>query len=291
MGSIYDELSNKYSYDSKTMNALKRILPALIKYYGREYEPIINEAVLNTKIETCSSYDTLSSMLGEYNYNKIDYQNAYYSVPTIIYNEEFNRFEISDIKRFIVIENKYNLDSPKGIEVLTSALVSLAKSYIGEYEIYENELIKTEGFRKEIYKIIYDKVNLVTEFLDEEALGLQKSLNIFDTERIVSDILKTEYKIYDYSFLQIIGSLLKDKFGYSYEIKEEELLHKRDFSKRKGFYELCISSDKCLYLEDEMLEETISKENKEKLKKELKRHMQEDVSKALVDIRKDNIRS
>lgn len=291
MGSIYDELSNKYSYDSKTMNALKRILPALIKYYGREYEPIINEAVLNTKIETCSSYDTLSSMLGEYNYNKIDYQNAYYSVPTIIYNEEFNRFEISDIKRFIVIENKYNLDSPKGIEVLTSALVSLVKSYIGEYEIYENELIKTEGFRKEIYKIIYDKVNLVTEFLDEEALGLQKSLNIFDTERIVSDVLKTEYRIYDYSFLQIIGSLLKDKFGYSYEIKEEELLHKRDFSKRKGFYELCISSDKCLYLEDEMLEETISKENKEKLKKELKRHMQEDVSKALVDIRKDNIRS
>ena len=291
MGSIYDELSNKYSYDSKTMNALKRILPALIKYYGREYEPIINEAVLNTKIETCSSYDTLSSMLGEYNYNKVDYQNAYYSVPTIIYNEEFNRFEISDIKRLIVIENKYNLDSPKGIEVLTSALVSLVKSYIGEYEIYENELIKTEGFRKEIYKIIYDKVNLVTEFLDEEALGLQKSLNIFDTERIVSDVLKTEYRIYDYSFLQIIGSLLKDKFGYSYEIKEEELLHKRDFSKRKGFYELCISSDKCLYLEDEMLEETISKENKEKLKKELKRHMQEDVSKALVDIRKDNIRS
>lgn len=288
MQSIYDDLIKKYNYDSKTIKALKRIIPALISYYGREYEDLINNAVLSTKIEICSSYDTVSSILGKYNYNKIDYQNTYYSVPTIIYNENLNRFEISNINRFIILENKYNLDSPKGIEVLTSSFVSLIKSYVDEYTIEGNILIKTEGLRKEKYKIIYDRINLETEFLEEENLGLQKSLNMFDTSRITSNIVKDDYKIHEYSFLQIIGTILKEKFGYSFEIKEEELLHKPIFTKRKDFDNLSFSSDKCLFLEDEMLEEISSKEKKETLKNKLKRHMQTDVSSALIDIRKND---
>ena len=131
MGSIYDELTNKYSYDSKTIKALKKVLPAIIKYYGREYESFINEALLNTKIERCSSYDTLLSMLGDYNYNQVDYQNPYYSVPTIVYNEDFNRFEISDIKKLTIVSPKTgtsnkNKNNKTSTKVIPIALILLS---------------------------------------------------------------------------------------------------------------------------------------------------------------------
>ena len=48
MQNYIEQLKIKYDYDDKTINALTKIIPALIDYYGIEYEDKILKAINDT---------------------------------------------------------------------------------------------------------------------------------------------------------------------------------------------------------------------------------------------------
>ena len=45
-----NKLKDKYNYDNKTINALAKIIPCFIEYYGDEYEHIILTAIHDCEI-------------------------------------------------------------------------------------------------------------------------------------------------------------------------------------------------------------------------------------------------
>ena len=65
MQNYIEQLKIKYNYDDKTINALTKIIPALIDYYGIEYEDTILKAINDTKIICCNSYQTISKIKEE----------------------------------------------------------------------------------------------------------------------------------------------------------------------------------------------------------------------------------
>lgn len=263
--SFFNKLQDKYNYDEKTMNAIRKILPCLINYYGNEHSDLILEAILNCEIVPCNSYQTISkvkkekelskftgeSLIGDIDLKRGD--GVYFSNPKISYDEMTNTFNIDEVSRVIITPHTYNYDSPKGLEVLTYALCKLVKSYKNEYRIDENVLVKRYGISKEERNILKsDEIYL--DFKSEEGKGLEEGFTIYDAEQIVSLILFDNYEFHDYKSVYTVSIILKNKFNLQDDISFCELYG--DFD---GFEKICYNKDKlfdkcdeCLVLEREM---------------------------------------
>ena len=294
INSFVDKISSKYNYDYRTINALKKIIPALIEYYGANYEELIINAINDCEIIHCDSYNTISSVVYENNLLE-DYMNfndeikrddgIYISKPIIKYNEMLNKFEISDVIRKIIVSHTFNFDSPKGLEVLTFQLCSLVKSYFKEYKIDENILYRRGGLS--LSKSVISK-NKKISLLDKNDYGysLEEGMNIFDTEKIVSLILKDNYKCYHYDSVSTIAMILKDKFGLKEVINKAEIVNDFSFLKRlanEDDYSLLVSlADKCLKIEEEMLIYSMTRDKKDELSKKLSLLLSGDVYNCLV---------
>lgn len=303
-----DKLIEKYSYDSKTINALSKILPQLIEYYGEEYEETILDAVYNCEIIACNSYQTITKVEKEKELTKTQKTNqlkdinlkrndsTYLTNIKISYDELTNTFNIDKIKRTIVTAHTFNYDSPKGLEVLTYALCKLVKSYEKEYEVKENKLIRKTGLAKEEMLIIKEKddIYLVTE--KETGIGLEEGLTIYDTEQIVSMVLKDKYKCYDYDSVYTVAQILKEKFklldliNYAEITKDDKELSKICSEEEK----LKTHCDECLKLEHEMFI-SMQREEKNELAKQINNKLTKTIYKVLIETyenyKKDKIKN
>ena len=292
--SFVDVVSSKYNYDYRTINALKKIIPALIEYYGNDYCDIIFNAINACEIIHCDSFSTISSVV--YDNNLLDnYMNfneeikrddgIYISKPIISYDEFFNKYKIDSIIRKIIVSHTYNFDSPKGLEVLTFQLCSLIKSFHNEYIIEDNVLNKRCGLLSSKALISKtDKINIIDK--KEFGSSLENGMNIYDTEKIVSLILKDNYKCYHYDSISTIAMILKEKFGLKDVINKAELVN--DFLKFKSLssdenYNLLIDlADKCFDIEEEMLVYSMTRDKKDELSKKLSLLLSGDVYNCLV---------
>lgn len=292
-----DKLIKKYSYNNKTVNALKKIVPKLIEYYGEEYEEIILDAIYSCEIIACNSFQTISKIEKEKKLiNKKDQnplkeinlkrnESTYISDVKISYDEMTNTYNIDKISRTIATSHTFNYDSPKGLEVLTYALCKLVKSYHKEYEIDENKLIKRSGLQKEENSIIKDKEEIYLITNEETGIGLEEGLTIYDTEQIVSLVLKDNYKCYDYDSVYTIAQILKEKFDLLDKINYAEIT-----KDTKELEELCneleklkTKSDECFNLEHEMFI-SMYREEKDNLAKQINNKLGKDIYNVLINV-------
>ncbi len=292
-------LKDKFNYEDKIIKTLEKIIPCVISYYGKEYENLILEALFNCEIVNCSSKQTISKVIndrklslfvGESLMGDIDLKRgeSIYKVNLkILYDEMTNTYEIEDIDRFIVTSHTFNYDSPKGIEVLTHAICHLIKSYEDEILIDENNVIIRNGLSYEKRKINYgDEIFL--EFTEEYGKALEEGFTIYDTEKIVSDVLKDNYNCYDFNSVYTIAQILKEKFDLGKEINDFEI--KGDI---KGFREkykddalnLANLCDDCLNVENEMIL-SYSREDKEEKMSILNKILSKEVYSSLMNIYK-----
>ena len=292
-----DDISIKYNYDDRTIKALKKIIPAMINYYGSEYENIIINAIGDTEIIHCNSYQTVLMVLEKYNMlNNMDngiaeLKNAdgvYASLPNVYYDDALNSFKIKNIKRKIVISHTFNFDSPKGLEVLTLQLCKLIKSYVLEYEIIDNNIIRKNGIYNSKSKIILgNKGNISFLPIDKTNEALEMGMNINDTENIVSLILKDNYKCYSYDSISTIAMILKKKFKYLQELNKAEILKKYDCITEK-FLNLSLLVDECYRLEEEMIVYSLTRDKKDELKEKLSFILSNDIYNCLIEFISDN---
>jgi len=293
---FFNKLQEKYNYNEKTMNALRKILPCLISYYGNEHVDLILDAVLNCEIVPCNSYQTISKVKKEKEFTKFTGESVigdvdlkrgegvYISSPRISYNEMTNTFNIDDVSRVIITPHTFNYDSPKGLEVLTYALCKLVKSYKNEYKIDENILIKRYGISVEERNIIKDE-EIYLDFKSDEGKGLEEGFTIYDAEQIVSLILFDNYEFHDYKGVYNVAFILKNRFNLQDDISFCELYG--DF---EGFLKVCYNKDKlfekcdeCLVLEHEMFI-SMSREDKDNFKNRIRNIMNNDLFNILNDI-------
>ena len=297
MQSFLEKLKGKYNYNDKTINALEKIIPCLIEYYGDIYEPLILEAILNCRIIPCNSYETigkiskeqlLTKTVGKSTLENIDLkrsEGAYLSNISIFYDEMTNTFNIDKINRVIVTSHTFNYDSPKGLEVLTYALCKLLKSYKDEYVILENKIIKRTGISKEESFIVKEKDEIYLSFDNSLGKALEEGFTIYDTEQVVSLVLGDNYKCYDYESVYIVASILKNKFGMLEQINSCELEGNVDsfYEKLSDDEALFRKCDECLLLEDEMFI-SMNREDKNMLSKKISQKLSGEVFSSLMKI-------
>lgn len=295
-----EKLKNKYKYDDKVINALSKIIPSMILYYGKDYEEVILNAIFDCEIILCNSHQTISKVLNERKLTKCVFtsdisdidlkcaESVYVPNVKLSYNENNNSYEIDKIDRIIVTSHTYNYDSLKGLEVLSHALCHLVKSYNNEFIIDENIVTVKNGISYEIRKIVYDK-EIYMELLEEKAKGLEEGLNLYDTEKVVSAIYNDNYKSYDFNSIYTVALLLKEKYGLKDEINGYELEGGfDDFENKYGedsVNNLSIACDKCVSLENDMYL-AFTREDKNKCAESINKILIEDVYNILVDIYK-----
>lgn len=288
-----NELDSFYSYDIRTKNALKKIIPCMIKYYGSEYENIILSAIRDCEIIHCDSFQTISKVLNSNDLNDTFYDlksndGIYLSKPDIVYDDVNNEFVVKDINRKIVVSHTYNFDSPKGLEVLSLQLCSLVKSYYKEYIIHDNILQKNNGLAVTNQKINYNDGNISLEFLDSSNYSLEEGMNYYDTERIVSDVLNDKYKCYGFDSIYSIAMILKEKYKLKSIINRAEIL--KDILTLKKIYnvdsddfdKLSVLTDNCYELEEKMIVYSMTREEKDKIRAELINLLSKDVYNCLI---------
>lgn len=301
---FFDKLKSKYNYDEKTLRALSKIVPCIIKYYGEEYEYIILDAILNTEIIACDSKQTISkvarerkqskmigdSLLGniDLNFKKPWPESVYIPNIKVIYDDTYNTYEIDKIDRIIVTSHTFNYDSPKGIEVLTHALCHLVKSYKDEVIVNENFITIRSGISYEKRKIRYDD-DIFLEFVSDYGKGLEEGFTILDTEKIVSMVLQDKYICYDFKAIYTVAEILKDKYGLLKDFNGYEICG--DIDKVREVYDkdaidrLCKICDECVSMENEMLL-SYTKEDKNRLADILGKKLSEEAFKELVAVYK-----
>ena len=295
-----EKLKDKYKYSDKVINALSKIIPAMISYYGKEYEEIILNAILDCEIVPCDSHQTISKVLADRKLTKCVYNSDIFDIDLkrsesvyvpnikISYNETTNSYEIDKIDRVIVTSHTYNYDSLKGLEVLSHALCHLVKSYNNEFIIDENVITVRSGVSYEKRKIIYDD-EIYMELIEEKGKGLEEGFNLFDTEEVVSSIYKESYKSYDFNSIYTVAALLKGKYDLKDEINVREFDGGFDDLESKygkeAINNLSLACDKCVFLENDMYL-AFTREDKDKCAFNINKILMDDVYNILIDIYK-----
>ena len=229
-----DELKNKFNYDEKVITALYKIIPNLIKYFGIEYSDLIKSALLDCEIINCSSRETINMIKKDKTSFKIiednslikeeDNTGVYYSLPIIKYDTNIDTYVISMVKRYIIISHTYNLDSARGIAILTHNICHLIKSFYGEYKINDNILIRRSGLRYDKYMVDVLDGEIVLTLLSDINVGLEEGINSLDEESILKLILDDSYETFDYQNTKYIGLCLKNKLNLKKVIEDSQLL-------------------------------------------------------------------
>lgn len=299
MQKYLEQLKQQYNYDDKTINALAKVVPALIKYYSIEYEEIILSALKETEIICCNSYQTISSIkekekltptIGTSEIKKIENDGIYLSNIKVIYNELQNKYEIIKLNRKIIISHTFNLDSPKGLEVLILNICRLIKSYNEEYQIEGNTLIHKEGLSKTIKQILKEEEEITLSIQEEKEIGLHIGSLLYDTEQIESIILKDKYNTHQYNYLKLIIKYIKEKIDLKELMTEDEILKddalRKIYDKEENYEKLSNTIDKCLEKEHDMLMFALNREEKDKLEKELKETLEEEMILELLNLKK-----
>ena len=178
--------------NEKLAYAVGSIYDSLICEYGEKYENIILSAILSAKYEIAKDHRVLANgkksklkedvkaVLKRNNFSldfvtKKDLENKFiYASYPIIENGE-----IREIKRIIVMPEYFNDESPASIGMLVNSINTLVKSYVNEYKIENNTIIRRRGLATYSYDINSKKL------LDSKGFGLEEGLNSYDEMKIV----------------------------------------------------------------------------------------------------------
>ena len=208
---LISDLKSKYNYSNKLLNALRKIVPNLVAYYGSSIENVLYHALLATEIVLCNSYETISILLT--NLDKFDRKdnvkpnlktisNYYYSYPVVRYDELLATYVIKEVTRKIYISHTYNIDSPRGLAALVRTILTLLRSFSKEYRIIDDKLLKRTGLAKEEYKIINNYGKISFDLLKISNLALEEGCECLEEEEIVSKIISDKYQLLDYQLLK-----------------------------------------------------------------------------------------
>lgn len=279
------KLKSKFNYENKVITALEKIIPKIILYYGEKYEELLEKSLLDCTIINCNSKETINmvktekSKIQEKKDKSLISDNLsfiggiYYSSPDLFYDTNLNSYVIKSVKRYIIISHTYNLDSARGIAILTHNICHLMKSYNNEYKLQDNILIKRCGLKYEKYLLKTNDNDITIDLINDYNTGLEEGINSYDEEEILKLILNDNYETFDYQNTKYIATCLKDRLKLKNIIEEAEFTGDiESFIERYGIDEfdtLSSLADSSCELEDKKNNYDITKEELKSINNEI----------------------
>ena len=226
----------KYHYDGSLAEFLPKLYTEFVNYFGRDKEPIIYEALLNTEIITCHNiYSALNERgLLEKRADNIvqdgDLKRAagvYHSLPIINYDPTTNTYSIKDIKRIVAI-NTEDFSSSYSKTVLIHELSHLIKSYYAEYNLNGDILTTRSGLITSKEQLSIKNDTLVKTPILEESVGLEEGLTSVIEEDIAKILVNPDYKVSGYGVVNAIARLLTDKYNLKEALLNAQVLNEKE---------------------------------------------------------------
>lgn len=221
----FEEIINKYHYTEELANFLREIYEEFVGEFGKEMEPIIYEAFLNTEIVSCDNIYTClkqRNMLEEDSLVKDEdlkmASGVYNSMPVLEMDEVTHDFKIVGVIRALAVLN-LDLNSDKSKSNLIHELGHLIKSYKDEFVIYGNILMVRSGLIEKKYELTYENKKVKRKLIEEKGVGLEEGLNALLEEHVMRKIVDANYEVKGYPLLrdmvrtfyenQVLGKTIK----------------------------------------------------------------------------------
>lgn len=214
----FHEITKKYNYDSNLAGFLYQIYNELIDSLGKEFEPIIYEAFLNTEIVNCNNtYDCLlergilendeGSIVSNSDLKRAS--GIYKRIPLISYDEQSGKFEIVATKGIIAISN-LDLDKEYKKGAIVHEIGHMVKGYYQEFSIEGNILITRNGLIEIKEELSFVNGKIVKKVISEKGVGLEEGLNSMLELSIAKKIVNPKYHISGYGLVASIAQNFLD---------------------------------------------------------------------------------
>ena len=191
---------------------------SLVNEYGDEYLEIINSAILSCKYVIANNFtlnekgkktkiiEKPKDVLTRLNFDlkfvskeSLEKEFIYASMPFI------NNYEIKSVDRVIVMPYGFNDNSYNYQGMLINALNTLITSYMNEYTIDDNILIRRSGLA--LYRYDLNTYKLISE----KGIGLQEGLNSSNELKIMRNDFYKDYDLNtNFNDLRIIAEVIKN---------------------------------------------------------------------------------
>lgn len=191
---------------------------SLVNEYGDEYLEIINKAIFSCKYVIANNFtlndkgkktkiiekpkDVLTRLNFDLSFvskESLEKEFIYASMPFI------NNYEIKSVDRVIVMPYGFNDNSYNYQGMLINALNTLITSYMNEYTIDDNILIRRSGLA--LYRYDLNTYKLISE----KGIGLQEGLNSSNELKIMRNDFYKDYDLNtNFNDLRIIAEVIKN---------------------------------------------------------------------------------
>ena len=240
----FSDIQGIHNYDVETLPIIEKAYNGLIDCHGKDNQGIINQAFLDTPIYFAKSgenvYDVLKQkgLVDISDSNNVDQivgvselmkaSGVHRSIPVI---KQINgKFEITDVKRAVVIAGIENVDQLN--VTLVHELDHMIKSHSNEYQILGDVLYERSGLIDSVYKLSVEDGVVKTTLISEKGVGLEEGLTALDELNVSKKAFNPDFNGQSYGELSSISA----KFLESFEIADmvREVQFTGDKSKLKS---------------------------------------------------------
>lgn len=287
MSNYIKKIALSKGYSEALLEALEKVIPSSILYYGQEYQDLILETLDNTNIYICNEdetvYDALSKVdeiSDEETVKKDDLlvaSGVVSNVPEIIYKDE--EYRIDYVSRYIILRNG-DFEKESNIRTLVHEFSHALKSYKNSEYIKGDILYSRNGLIESFYKLSTDETGkVVKKLITEKRVGMEEGFNSLDEREIMNIITGKNTETDSYKALSVIAEESDNLLGLrAIRIKSQLSgnvdLYKSHFngnSEKDIFEELALDEDKLVEASYEgfkniLLFASPNKEDQEKVK-------------------------
>lgn len=216
------ELANKLTSegcDKDLAESISTCYDSLIDEYGEEYKNIIQRALLSCKYVIANDNKLNDKGKKTKIIEDVDYILDKEGIPKDFVDADDLKSDfiyasyphiadkrITKIDRIIVLPKYFNSGSYSSIGMLVNALNRLISSYVNEYKILNNKIIKRNGLAK--YEYDLDTHRLITK----SGYGLNKGINSYEEMAIIRKYFDEDetYSLSDKSDNILLAGVLMD---------------------------------------------------------------------------------
>lgn len=183
-----NDLKEKYNYNNELCSFLKKVIPALITYYGTDKTDLILSAIEDTEIHIQEENEDMYEYLNNY-FNVKNKWNIPVNGAAFLENEYVLTGNVISSKTLLYIKQvfygeyiPFDYNNPICISNIVHELCHLVKSY-GTIDYKDGMLKSNSGLINEYYKCNINN-GLLVEYKNE-FVGLEEAFNTVDEEEIL----------------------------------------------------------------------------------------------------------
>jgi hypothetical protein len=306
-----EEIKNKYGYTEELAEDIALTAESCINYMGQDYTNIILEAINSCKysmakkgynddgtyfIENVYDVAKRDNMLDESENDIVsegDLKRAsgvYIYITRLTYQN--NEYKIDRVDRSIIIGSSFAPGTANYYSALAHETMHLIKAYSREHTIENNQLRTRFGLGYADYNLSQKDGKVVKTKTKEIGVGIEEGINTYDELCLMRQFYDSNYEVYGYANLRIVGGFLMDNIGLAPQIRlaqvtgnTDEIRNIIDANMGIGYEEYLKRLDESVALEYERFAEILDPEKCDEVLGRLNKHFEEQIAPATRELR------